>query len=142
MNKRKAVTGAASSIPIGIGVGTAICILITLIGAAISAYLVYSESIQQESIGFASMTVLVLSSGLGALVSMHKIKRMRIQMCLLTGVCYYLALLAMTALFFGGQYSALGVTALAVLAGSGGAALLSMLTEKSKNNHGRKMAYR
>ena len=64
------------------------------------------------------------------------------QMCLLTGVCYYLALLAMTALFFGGQYSALGVTALAVLAGSGGAALLSILTEKSKNNHGRKMAYR
>ena len=34
----------------------------------------------------------------------------------LAGVCYYLTMLAMTALFFGGQYQGMGVSAIIVLA--------------------------
>ena len=135
-------TGTASSIPAGIAIAAIVSLVITLLGSVVSAYLVQSELIRQESIGYASMVVLVVSGAVGALVAMARIKRMRMQMCLLSGVCYFLLLLSVTALFFGGQYEGIGVTALAILSGCGSVAVLSIAGEKRGSTGRRKKAYR
>ena len=142
MVKNRKPTGTASSIPAGIAFGVLISMIITLLGTAISAYLVHSESIRQESIGYASMAVLLVSGAVGALTAINRIKRMRLQMCLLSGACYFLVLLSVTALFFGGQYAGVGATGLTILIGCGSVAALSVLLEKKGSTHRRNKAYR
>ena len=78
----------------------------------------------------------------GAAVAVGKIKRRRVYVCLLSGGIYYGILLAMTALFFGGQYQGMGVTALLVLAGSGLVALLGLRGEKGAKPRRRKIGNR
>ena len=86
----------------------------------------------QTAIGYGAMIILLAASTIGASISAWKIKRLRLQVCLLSGVAYYAALLCITALFFGGQYQGMGVTALVVLAGTGVAILLSTREKKTR----------
>lgn len=136
------VTGAATTIPSGIALGLLVSLAVTLLGAALTAYLVSAEKIGENGIGYSAMIILALGSAAGAWLSMSKIKRLRMQICLLTGICYYLLLLAMTALFFGGQYEGMGVTALAVLGGCGAVAILGARGEKRGKARYRKNTYR
>ena len=86
--------------------------------------------LKQENIGYGVMLLLLTASYAGAALASAKVKRRKGLVCLLTGVGYFALLLAVTALFFGGQYSAVGVTALLILAGSGCAALTPALGGK------------
>ena len=113
-NKKR--SGTALSIPTGLGVGLLIGLSVTIAGAALTAWLIATEKIGEGSAGYAAMVILALSAGLGALTAVYLIKKQRLQVSMLSGVCYYLALLAMTALFFGGQYQGMGVSAIIVLA--------------------------
>ena len=70
------------------------------------------------------MIILLAASFLGTAGACGRIKRRAALVSLLSAVVYYLTLIAITALFFGGQYTAMGVTALMMLAGSGTALLL------------------
>ena len=124
MSAKKVKKNTASSIPAGIGIGLLVSMIITLAGSALTAYLIHGESISEEGMGYGIILTLLLSAILGAWVSAGRIQRLRMQMCMLSGLCYYLTLLAMTALFFGGQYSGMGVTALMVLGGCGTVAIL------------------
>ena len=72
------------------------------------------------------MVLLIVSSFAGAMIAFSRIKRQRMLVCIVSGVIYFAMLMSVTALFFGGQYSAVGTTALLVLAGSGTAALLGL----------------
>ena len=130
MYTKKKVTGTAKGIPVGLGLGLASSLLITIGGAALTAWMVAGEKIGEASGGYAVIVILVLSSALGALVSTWLIKRLRLQMCMLSGGLYYLSLLAMTALLFGGQYQGMGASAVAVLAGC---AVIAFLP--TKNGH-------
>ena len=76
--------------------------------------------------GYGIILTLLLSTIIGAWISVGRIQRLRMQMCMLSGLCYYLTLLAMTALFFGGQYSGVGITALVVVGGCGTVAILGL----------------
>ena len=125
------VTGTASSMPGGLAVGAGISLLITFVGSWLSAYLISTEKLPQSAIGYCAMGILLLSALLGALVAVHRIKRRRLYACILSGLIYYIILLSMTALFFGGQYQGMGVTALLVVGGTGTAALLSTKGEGS-----------
>ena len=60
---------------------------------------------------------------LASLIAVRKIKRQRAAVCALAGLVYFLCLLAITALFFGGKFQAVAVTAVLILAGSGAAVL-------------------
>lgn len=140
MYGKKKVTGTAMGIPAGLGLGIVVCLFITLAGAALTAWLIASEKIGEATTGYAAMVILVLASAAGALVAAHFVKRLRLQVCMLTGGCYYLILLAMTALLFGGQYQGMGVSAIMILAGCSIIAFLP-----SKNGRAgvkRKKAYR
>lgn len=136
------VTGTAASMPGGLLWGAAGSMALTVAGAALLSYLILNESIGENSIGYASMFVILASAVLGALVSVSKIKRRRLLVCALSGLIYFGILLSMTALLFGGQYQGIGVTALLVLGGSGTAALLGMRQKKTNKISKRKMRTR
>ncbi len=140
MYGKKKVTGTAMGIPGGLGLGILVCLLITLMGAALTAWLVTSERIGEGTTGYAAMVILALSSAVGSLVAVHFVKRLRLQVCMLTGGLYYLTLLAMTALLFGGQYQGMGISAIIILAGC---AIVAFLPSKNgRVGLKRKKAYR
>ena len=119
MRNKNKLSGKTMGIPGGLAIGTLLSIVITISGAMIIAALLNTEKVGEGSTGFLTMIIHGISSISGAWAAMALVKRLRLQICILTGVCYYLILLGMTALFFDGQYSGLGLTALIVLLGCG-----------------------
>ena len=142
MVKKRSIKESASSIPGGIGVGLIISVLTMVLGSVISAYLIHKEIIMQESMGIAVYAVLAVSSAAGALAAVYRVKRMRLQLCLLTGGSYFLLLLSMTALFLGGQYEGVLSAGLTILVGSGVVAILNVLPVKRGKPFKRKSVYR
>jgi putative membrane protein (TIGR04086 family) len=132
MVSNKKVTGKAMPMVAGLAVGVALSIGITMVLAGLTAHFVLSETISENAIGYAAMAALYLSAALGSLIAARMIKRRRMVVCLATGGIYFLTLLGMTALFFGGQYQGIGVTALVVLGGSGTIGLLGLRQGKGR----------
>lgn len=128
-------TGTASSIPGGLAWGALVGLLITIGGSALIAKLTDCGILQENKIGYGVMIMLIVSAYADAVLSWVKIKRRRAMVCALSGCLYMLILLAITALFFGGQYSAVGETALLILCGS----VLAMLPAlKGNRGQGRR----
>lgn len=126
MVTNRKVTGKAASMPVGIGTGLAVSLLLTVAGAAVVAMLLSGGQLGEESIGYGSLAILLVSSFAGAFVSVGMIKHRRLVVCAAAGISYYLAMLLLNALCFGGQYEGAGVTALVVLAGTGLVVLIGM----------------
>ncbi len=131
------VTGTASSLPEGIAIGAGTSIAITFIAILIVAKLIDSGTMQENAIGYSAIGILLIASISGSIVSSRRIRRKHILVCGLSGITYFLTLLAMTALFFGGQYDGITVTLLMILCGSGVAILLG----KQKGRGPRKPSY-
>lgn len=125
MVKTGKATGRAMSIPGGLAVGAAISLGLTLLLALLIAKLVDAETLPHSSIGYCVLVLLLVASFSGAAAAQGRVKHRRAMVCMLSGLVYMLLLLSMTALFFGGQYTGVGVTALLVFAGAGCAALTS-----------------
>lgn len=140
MQIRKKVKGAAMTIPAGLGISLLVSMIITLAGAAAASHLIASEKIGEGSIGFAAMVILAIAAIMGAWCAISLVKRLRLQVCMMAGGCYYLTLLAMTALLFGGQYQGMGVTAIVILAGC--AVVAFFPTKMGGNRKHKKRAYR
>lgn len=110
----------------GLLAGCGVSMLITLIAAALLARLLDSEKLAWENVGYGIEAALVLASFCGSMTAFRKIKRQRLVICAVSGVMYFCILLGLTALFFGGQYESVWLTAGLILAGSGAAALLGL----------------
>lgn len=126
MVQNRKPTGRASSMPAGLAFGAGVGMLITLIGTALIAKMVDLEYMDESKIGYGVMVMLMMSSFADAMTSAGKIKRQRLMVCAFSGAIYFLILLSITALFFGGQYEAVGVTAILVAGGAMLAALTSV----------------
>ena len=124
------VTGTAVSMPMGIGIGCGISMLLTVLGAGIAAKMIADEVLRETAIGYSAMTIVLIASSIGSLLAIRKVKRRKLQVSMLVGAVYFVSLMAMTALLFGGQYQGMGVTALLVDAGSGAVALLGSRERK------------
>lgn len=142
MVANKKVTGRAKSLPVGIGIGLLGSIGITLCLAAVLAALIARETVAMEAAGYGAMGILLVSAGAGAWISAGLVKRQRLMVCLILGAAYYICLLSATALFFGGQYQGMGVTALVILAGVGAVILLGLKREGSGSKRRRKQGFR
>ena len=123
---KKKGNGTVSLMTSGLALGTMISVVITLIGAAISAAMISSETIPEDSSAYCAMAILLISAITGASAGAGKVKEKRLYVCGMIGAIYFLVLLATTALFFGGRYEGVGVTSLVNLAGSIGACLLGI----------------
>lgn len=118
MKIKKISAKNANGLPAGIGLGLLASFVITLLGAVGITQLVVTEEMEENSMGYGIMGVLLLASILGSWLAANRTKRMRLQVCLLAGAGYFLGLLAITALFFGGQYQGIGAAGITILLGS------------------------
>ena len=75
---------------------------------------------------------MILSSVIGAMVSSAKAGHHRLLVSFAAGLAYYMILLACNAMLFDGKYQGAGVTALAVLGGSGAAVLFGLRNKNPK----------
>ena len=133
VTQRKA-TGRASSLPGGLAWGALVSLAITLIGSGLVAILVDRGTMPVNGIGYGAMVILVVSALSGSWIAWKRIQRLRLQVCLISGAVYYLMLLGITILFFGGQFHGMGVTALMVACGS----TLAILGGFSKGRGGKR----
>lgn len=136
------VTGKAASMPAGLALGGAVSLGLTLILAAVIAKLVSAEKLPEENIGYGVMALLFVSSAVGAIVANNRIKRQKLLVSAIAGVVYLGILLSITALFFGGQYEAVGVTALLVMGGSLVTALLGWNGNRGGKRRKKKIPHR
>lgn len=136
------VTGTASTMPVGIVLGLLGSLGITFSGAALSGLLIWKEVLSEDAIGYCAMLFILISSVAGTSVSVARIKRRRVFVCAIAGGVYFASLLSLTALFFGGQYQGVGVTALLIMAGSTLVALLGLRQKRTQKYHKRKRATR
>ena len=133
MTVNRKVTGTAVTMPVGIGIGCAISMALTALGAGLTAKLISMEVLRENAIGYGAMIIVLLASIGGAGIAVNKVKKRMLQVVVLVGILYYGMLLAMTALFFGGQYQGMGVTALLILAGCGVVVLIAGKEKKTKS---------
>ena len=129
------LTAKASSIPVGLLTGVGAAVAVTVMGASITAWMILSGMISENATGYCAMAILLLAAAAGAVVTTGMIQHLRAQMCLAAGGSYYLCLLLINALLFGGQYEGFGVTAMMVLCGC---ALVILLMPSGKNRAGRR----
>ena len=90
------------------------------------------EILKENAVGYGAMIIILLSSISGAGIAVNKVKKRMLQVSALVGGLYYMMLLGATALFFGGKYQGMGVTALLILAGCGVVVLIAGRGKKSK----------
>ena len=117
MVTQKKATGRASSIPAGLALGAAASILSTAIICMIGSWMIGEEIIRQEQIGYCSIITLIASSMTGSLIAWRKIRRKRLLVSFASGLIYYLILIAITVVFFDGQFQGLGVTLITIIIG-------------------------
>lgn len=127
-------TGRSVSMPAGLTQGAIMAMVLTIAGCAIIAKAVETEILAENRMGYAIMIMLILTSWVSALYSHKKIKTRRVVVCMISGGIYMMVLMGITALFFGGQYTAVGETALLVFCGS---MLASLQTSKEKRRGGK-----
>ena len=127
------VTGTASTIPVGLAVAALVSLGITTALSAVTAWMILKGMLPEKSVGYCVMAILLVSSGAGALTAIRRIKRLRFQMGVASGGVYFACLLIITALFFGGIYDGVGVTALMILCGCG---LVILLLPDGRNRAG------
>ncbi len=117
-----------SSVPVGLAVSLAVSLLLTILGTVLITFMIAGESMAPESVGYGSLLTLVLASIAGAVTIVKTVGQKPLVMCLASGGIYFLCLLCMTALFFGGEYQGIPATALAVFGSCTAVALLTLRT--------------
>ena len=130
-----------AGIPVGVLTGVLVDVMIMLLSAFVLAWLITAEKMPLDAAGYAAAIVLFLSAFSGALAASKIVKRLRAQICLMTGGAYYLILLVMTAVFFGGQYRDCGIAAILVSGGCGSAALLGIKEKKTRKGKMKNRAF-
>lgn len=117
MTIRKLQNGRATSTVQGLMTGLAVSLIVTLIAAAILTKMIEKEILAWQNVGYAIIPILMFASFIGAFTACQKIKRQMLVVSMLSGLLYWIALIAATALFYGGKYEAVVVTASLILAG-------------------------
>lgn len=131
MKQIKAAAGG--SLVSGLVFGASVSAALTLLGTALCAAMVSAETIPEQASGYSALAILFLAALGGAATGAGKAKNKRLYVCLAVAGIYMMLLLAMTAVFFEGQYSGVGVTVLVLLSASIVAAMIGQGREKRTN---------
>ncbi len=135
MIRNHTTTGRALSMPAGLAIGLCVSLVTTLMLSAILAELVSTEKLEWGKIGYGIMTILLITSVIGSKATCIMIKRRKLMVCLLAGLLYWISLIMITALFFGGQYDGMGVTGSVVFCGSAVVCLLESRGERGRKGN-------
>ena len=118
MIANRKVTGRASGVPAGLATGTTVSTIVTVILSTVIAHLIAKEMIEMNAVGYGAILILLVSSMAGGWTAAKKIKKMPMEMALANGAVYFVILVLLTAVVFGGRYQGMGVTFLCVGIGS------------------------
>lgn len=118
MTVNRKVTGTSATIPMGLAMGVITSLGTMLAGTIVCSMMIEQELLKWEKSGYAIMVILIISSWLGVATASARVKRRKLMICTTTGITYFLALLVLGALFFGGQYNGVGETALLIICGT------------------------
>lgn len=134
MTTTRKPTGRTKSIPVGLALGALTALGIT-VGLSLIGGKLMDMGIMGENVsGYWAMGMLMLSAFAGAMVAVKSIRRQKLAVCSMSVMIYYITLLGMTALLFGGELQGVGVTALVVLCGG---ALAAMAVSRQSRGGGR-----
>jgi hypothetical protein len=103
------------SVPKGIAMGGVTGMAFTLSACALCAILVEKEMVREELVGYLAGAILLLGSVVAALITGVTIGQRYLVVCLGAGGVYCGFLLALTAMFFAGQYQGVAVSMLLIL---------------------------
>lgn len=118
MTTNQKVSGNATALTTGIAWGVVVSVSSIIAQSALIAWLINTGKMKFQNIGYGIMILLLLSAFLGAMSSCKKVKRKRLLVSIVTGICLFVILLCTTGLFFGGKYQAVGESGLMILCGS------------------------
>ena len=109
-----------------IGIGLLVSLVISLVAAMITAAVIVAEKTEVTSAIYGAFAALLLSSFLGSITASSLAGERPLMMCIINAALYYILLLTMTALHWGGTYRNMLVTALLVLGGATAAWMMKM----------------
>ena len=115
----KKQTGRSPSVVNSVLKGTGMAVGWTVLCAMVIAKLIEGEMMPMESVGYGSMAAHLSAVYLGAMAAYKGAGHMGDAAAGITGGGYYLILLFINALFFGGQFTGLGITLALVVLASG-----------------------
>ena len=104
--------------------GVVASMLSAVILCGVLAYLVASERISENSIGYGVMAILFVSSLLGGCISKYRERNRGILCCVVSGIMFLFVLVGVTALFFDGEFRGVIPNTSMILCGSAVAAIL------------------
>ena len=111
-------TGRTLSMPAGLAAGSGISMVITLALSILLAQLVSMEKLGWDHVGYGIIVILITASAIGTKTACVMVRRRKLLLCIVSAVLYWLILFMLTALFFGGQYSGIGVTGMIIFSAS------------------------
>lgn len=115
----KKATGTAPSILRAVVFGITASCVCAMLWATVLAKLLDGEVIKMETVGYWAMAAHVTAVLAGGLFAAGRAGHLRTWTMGITGAGYYICLLLVNALFFGGQFTGLGDTFLLVAAAVG-----------------------
>ena len=121
----------------GLMLGLLVSILLMLAICLIATGLVAGEKLGQQQMGYGACIALLISGFAGAWTSAQIINEKRILICIISGGVYFLFLLCVTAIFFGGNFQNIWTTGLMIL-GTNMAAAFVGLKRKPRSYKGHK----
>lgn len=124
---------------LALGWGVEMALLICM--SAIAAGAVLFGNAPVEMIGYSAVVILLMTSLMGAIYASAKSTDKNLLRCAASGVIYFATLMGMTALVFGGEFRAIGETALLIACGCIIAIMRNVSHEKNKKK-GRKVRRR
>lgn len=130
------------TIPGGVVLGLCISIMITLLGTIILAYLISSDKMGDASVNPGSTVVLFLGAAAGAWTVMARAKEKKWIVLSSFALGYFLILLSLTALFFGGEYAGIGKSAVIILVGCVSSFLPGILEKRKGSGRHKIPSYR
>ncbi len=133
MAKKHKLSHSGMSVPVCVAVGAISCLAATMLGALLLAYMVGNETVGIGGIGIGSLLILLLSTALGCWLARVLVKEKRLLVCGLTALTFYLVLISITAVFFDGIYTGMGLTSLLILAGAGVSLLVGLRKKAGKS---------
>ncbi len=113
----------------GIGIGVGVSAAVSVIGSMILAWLVSSENVGEEGIGWGCMVIPPVSVVLGCLMAWRCVKQRRLLVTGLTMLGYMLVLL-LAGSILGGVSGGVGSTALLIALGGGISVIPAFLSGK------------
>lgn len=130
----KKISGRAPSLVKSVATGVSLTAVWTLGSAAIIAKMLENEVISMNHVGYGAMAAVLSAVFMGATLAGKRAGHMVVQAAALSGAGYFVCLLLVNALFFGGTYTGMGTTLLLIILAT---ALALLAAGKGRGRHSR-----